>query len=113
MVMTRFKAIARNRGLEWSLTDEQFNTMIGSICFYCGVGPSSVQCAKWTNMIFSYNGIDRVDNALGYTFGNTLTCCKLCSHAKAGMAHNEFIEYLIRAGNHQKNWNIMKAGLNG
>ena len=31
---------------------------------------------------YLYNGIDRIDNKLGYIKGNMTPCCKICNHAK-------------------------------
>jgi hypothetical protein len=97
MVLARYRSAAHKRGLEWTLTNDQCNILVGSVCHYCGSSPSALQTAKWTNVIFAYNGLDRKDNALGYTTENTVACCKLCSHAKAAMSYSEFIAYLVRA----------------
>lgn len=109
MVLARYRSAARGRGLEWALTDEQFNILVSRSCHYCGGTPSTIQSAKWTNVLFAYNGLDRKDNAHGYTVENTATCCKACSHAKAAMSYEEFTSYLIRAGNFQASKNSLKA----
>jgi len=101
MVLARYRSAARGRALEWALTDDQFNTLVGNICHYCGGSPSIIQTAKWTNVVFAHNGLDRKDNALGYTVENTVACCKSCSHAKAAMSYSEFTTYLVRAGSYQ------------
>ncbi len=113
MVLARYRSAARGRGLEWGLTNDQFNILVGGICHYCGSQPSTIQSAKWTNVLFAYNGLDRKDNAHGYTVENTVTCCKTCSHAKVAMSYEEFTGYLVRAGNFQASKNSLKAGLNG
>jgi len=110
MVLARYRSAAQTKGTEWLLTDDQFNTLVGGICHYCGCNPVSIQCAKWTNMIFAYNGLDRIDDAFGFTFENTISCCKTCSRGKGAMSHHEFIEYLNRAGNYQMSKKSMKAG---
>ena len=45
---------------------------------------------------FTYNGIDRVDNALGYTTGNVVPCCKQCNHAKSDMPYADFMAWIAR-----------------
>ena len=43
---------------------------------------------------FNYNGIDRVDNKIGYTLKNCVTCCKYCNNAKKDNDVDEFKEWL-------------------
>ncbi len=112
MVLAHYRSKARGRGLEWTLTDDQFNVLVSSVCHYCDGSPAAIQTAKWTNVVFAYNGLDRKDNALGYTAENTVACCKHCSHAKAAMSYFEFITYLFRVGSYQMRQEFtMKAGL--
>ena len=40
------------------------------------------------------NGIDRINNDIGYTIENSLTCCKICNYAKNTMSMREFIAWL-------------------
>jgi len=44
-------------------------------------------------------GIDRKDNSSGYVESNVVPCCEVCNKAKLCMGYEEFIAYLIRAGN--------------
>jgi len=41
-----------------------------------------------------YNGIDRVDNAIGYLTDNCVACCKVCNRAKLQMSKNEFFDHI-------------------
>ena len=52
-------------------------------CFYCGfVDPLC-------------NGLDRIDNSLGHTVENCVTCCSLCNFTRMNnYTHNEFIEFI-------------------
>lgn len=45
---------------------------------------------------YVYNGVDRLDNAVGYLPGNCVPCCKFCNLAKAGGSYEEFVAYLDR-----------------
>lgn len=47
-----------------------------------------------------YNGIDRIDNAKGYTIENSVTCCKRCNFAKRNMSYDEFISWGKKLGNY-------------
>ena len=49
---------------------------------------------------YTYNGMDRVDNAKGYVLGNVVPCCHTCNFAKRGMATNEFVAWVTLVSNH-------------
>ena len=65
----RGRALASGRVFE--LTEDQFRALTQQDCFYCGAGPrsKSVQSGKYISE-YIYNGIDSVDNTLGYTIDN-------------------------------------------
>jgi hypothetical protein len=44
--------------------------------------PPAMQCTNGSRGIYTYNGIDRVDNSKGYTPENTVPCCKICNKIK-------------------------------
>jgi hypothetical protein len=48
--------------------------------------------------IIKINGIDRADNALGYTVENSVSCCKICNIAKRDLTIEEFIFWGKRLG---------------
>ena len=43
---------------------------------------------------FLHNGVDRVNNDLGYTIENSVTCCSLCNYMKRGMSLSDFIIHI-------------------
>lgn len=75
---------ASRRGLEFSLTDVEFSSLVHSECSYCGKLPNP------------RNGIDRVENTKGYTLENCVSCCFICNRAKNDMSREEFIEWATR-----------------
>lgn len=77
---------AAKRGLAFALPEALFRDLLTDRCFYCGSDPAPV------------NGIDRVDNAVGYVEGNVVTACKVCNRAKNAMGREAFEAYLRRAG---------------
>ena len=89
-----YKRSARVRGLCWELTEGDFDRLTSSDCFYCGIQPSAVKAVK--NSKFIYNGIDRMDNGVGYTPGNAVPCCKTCNRVKKDMPYDEFMTWLAR-----------------
>lgn len=81
------------RGLNFTLTREQFKIITQQNCFYCGTKPKNKwvyhkRCSKDGNYI--YNGIDRVNNDIGYMIENCVPCCKKCNTAKSNFALDEF-----------------------
>lgn len=47
-------------------------------------------------MTIVYNGLDRRDNAQGYTLENTVPCCKFCNFAKNVYSEEDFIGWINR-----------------
>lgn len=91
----KYNRTAKIRGYEFDLTKDDFKKLTSSNCFYCNKKPS--QIAKYTNQFgeYVYNGIDRVDNGIGYTIENCVACCGICNRAKDIMSVHEFHEWII------------------
>lgn len=90
---------ASQRDLPFELTHEQCYSLFAKNCVYCGTPPTTVK--KHYKGAFLYNGIDRVDNSLGYTLANSVTCCKACNLAKHKMSLGDFKAWIQRLANHQ------------
>ena len=73
-----YSAGAKKRGLEFELTLESIEVLLGQPCHYCGSVTSQ--------------GLDRVDNTVGYTLSNTVPCCKTCNLMKYKFTETEFLE---------------------
>lgn len=69
---------ANSREIEFSLTQEQFNSFWQKPCFYCGDLIGSI-------------GLDRKDNRKGYTIDNVLPCCKTCNLMKLNLDYGQFL----------------------
>ena len=78
-IMRKYKSNARRRGLQWSLTEDQFIQLTSQPCYYCGGLPGNRQSMPSGD--FVYSGIDRVDNSRGYVDRNVVPCCSFCNHA--------------------------------
>lgn len=93
-----FKAYIRGaekRGHVFELTKDEFKELVASNCAYCGIPPSTVSSpSKRGN--FTYNGVDRVDNNLGYISDNVVSCCRWCNSAKGTRNYDEWIDWLDR-----------------
>lgn len=81
---------AHQRGIEFSLTEEQFLSMAVKSCVYCGASPRE---HRYRTSYGHFNGIDRLDSSSGYTPENCVPCCKICNHAKCTMSVSEFLEW--------------------
>jgi hypothetical protein len=94
----QYRYDAKNRGLEWSLTEEEFNTLSTSDCAVCGIEPLQIHTLKRKKGFDSclYNGIDRIDNSKGYVANNVRPCCKHCNLAKHTMSEDEFNSWISR-----------------
>lgn len=66
---------AKSRGLDWTLTEEQFWAEVARPCHYCG---NELHAPSVTN-----SGLDRLDNAKGYLPGNVVSCCRACNTIKS------------------------------
>lgn len=45
---------------------------------------------KYMNGPYVYNGLDRVNNLLGYELTNVVPCCNICNRAKKDMTYEQF-----------------------
>jgi len=78
----RCRASAKQRGIPFELTHEQFQAVCDKPCFYCGY-----QIKRFGH------GIDRVDSKAGYTPNNIVSSCAECNWAKnAKFTFEEMIE---------------------
>jgi len=87
----RYRYDANRRGIEWAISKRYFKNLTSSNCSYCGDPPSLNFQAKRYNGGYLCNGIDRIDNNLGYIESNVVPCCTVCNMMKKKLTHNEFI----------------------
>lgn len=62
---------AKKRGIEWTITKEDFNKLKTLPCHYCG-----------DEIITTGSGLDRMDNTRGYHLDNVVPCCNICNTMK-------------------------------
>lgn len=87
-IIRLYKTHAVKRGYAWDLTYENVVSLLYSECYYCGDPASNAY--KGDGETIFYNGIDRIDNADGYTPSNTVPCCIFCNRAKNKYALSDF-----------------------
>lgn len=100
-ILDGYRRGATKRGLEWDLTENEFDQITSMNCFYCGQPPSKEKIVRGNNGSFFYNGIDRKDNTNGYFSDNVLPCCFICNRAKRAMSFDEFILWLDNMAQHR------------
>lgn len=83
------KAAAKKRGLDFTLTKEEYAAAIDAPCFYCNnyLGTKTLVAT----------GLDRLDNSFGYVPGNVQSCCKFCNGIKSDVLTVEETKAAIQA----------------
>lgn len=91
---------AKKRNYVWELSHQDVARLIAQRCFYCNALPTQIarpghyrrrlNCDNGT--ILFYNGLDRLNNATGYTKANVVPCCGTCNWMKMDLSVDEFRE---------------------
>lgn len=81
---------AIKRNLCFELSREEFEILILKNCYYCD-DPPSLRLINNTPLIC--NGIDRVDNSIGYLIENCVPACKICNVMKSSKNRDDFINH--------------------
>ncbi len=93
---------AKQRKRNFTLTNEEFRDITSSACHYCKSIPQLIRRGGKSNNTkshwgdYCYNGIDRVNNEIGYIKSNCISCCMICNRAKNKMSYNDFMCYINR-----------------
>ena len=90
---TVYQRNAKARDLGFELSEEEFIEISSLPCIYCGEYSDT-----YNNEPF--NGIDRVDNCLGYQQNNCLPCCATCITMKLDYSVDEWINKMIQIINY-------------
>ena len=106
-VCRKYKSHAKNAKREFNLDRNQLKILFESSCYYCDATPANVFKGSGMNGDYTYNGIDRKDNSLGYTIQNCITCCKQCNFAKGFQSFEDFVLFLKRVS---KKWHSAREG---
>lgn len=122
---SKYKRNARRRSYVWELTLKQFSGLIKKDCYWCG-SPSRMRnrylntdCtitkdAKKINIDWvkqqsiSANGIDRIENTIGYTRLNSVPCCEKCNKMKLNYTEKDFIRHINKISEFQRMNNAKK-----
>jgi homoserine trans-succinylase len=107
IILRNYKNTAKRKKLEFSLSLDDFKKLIFDNCIYCGSPPkeskfSGVSKKNKKDIFISYNGVDRINNNLGYVKENCVSSCHFCNGAKSDHSLKEFqdwIKVLLRFNN--------------
>lgn len=91
-VVFRYKRQAKERNLEWLLTDIMVDALFKNNCHWCGEPPSNSGKRARNYGDFRHSGIDRVDNNKGYVEGNVVSCCIVCNSMKRDFTEDVFLD---------------------
>lgn len=81
---------AIKRNLIWDLSLDFFTDIVRLKCIYCKSEPTTT--TKVSNL--KRNGIDRIDNNIGYIESNSVPCCKICNRAKNTLSKEDFLNWI-------------------
>jgi len=88
VVYSDYRCSARSRHIDFSLSKDVFEKLITANCVYCGKPPSNLKRG------YSYNGLDRINQDVGYELGNVFTCCYVCNKWKGELSLQQFLDHV-------------------
>jgi hypothetical protein len=93
-------ASAQQRQIQFDISRPIFAQLIQQPCAYCNAPPYKVWKYRKNGLVC--NGIDRINNAYGYTESNCAPCCHMCNNAKHTMPAEEFRQWKARLSENLK-----------
>jgi len=97
------KRKARERKIEWDITDEEAWEMLHKACDYCGERSS-----VWTDDKRQCATIDRVDSKGDYSIQNIAPSCLRCNRMKNDLTIEEFLDHIEKIRIHMQNKKELK-----
>ena len=73
---------SKHRNIQFELTVDEYKSIAQNPCYYCGT----------VNEKRGFNGIDRVDNSLGYNMDNCVASCSMCNYMKGTLQRHHFLQ---------------------
>lgn len=89
-----YKHRSKSKNIEFEITKKEFENIIKLKCYYCDSNPKKIFRIIKKDQLnkFYHNGIDRVNNKIGYTTKNSVPCCTICNRAKRDWTKQDFID---------------------
>lgn len=85
---------AMNKNIAFEITKDEFNEIKEKDCYLCGKKNSNIH----------KNGVDRINNELGYIISNVKSCCGDCNYMKNKFDLNVIKEKMLLIYNNLKNY---------
>lgn len=106
-IFTEYRSGAKESLREFRLTKPELEWLISQRCYYCGDPPSNERTTQGGYKLM-YNGIDRINNDLGYDKNNVVPACKRCNFMKSNLSKKEFILHVNQIAKHLGlSWSIL------
>ena len=92
----KYGAKRKTRELIFDISYSEFKQLIFKNCYYCGTPPATKKYyynskGRQDDHFTLVNGIDRLNNKLGYIKSNVVTCCKMCNQMKLDYTLEDFL----------------------
>lgn len=84
---------AKLRDIPFELSLDEASSLFTENCYYCGNPPQNKRTRNLGNTVY-YQGLDRVDNSIGYTLNNVVPCCRYCNSFKLDRTEEEFLNHV-------------------
>lgn len=88
----KYQRDAKKCGKKFSLSYKEFLEIIYKSCHYCGDPPKPRDRSP-----LPMNGVDRVDNKIGYVISNCVPCCRNCNFLKSSSSKEKFLQSVFKA----------------
>jgi hypothetical protein len=99
-----YKSSAIRRKYDFNLDISKFRDIIESPCYYCNEKDSMGAYGFHKGINYRYNGVDRVNNEIGYIDGNVVACCKICNNSKSTLTNKDFKNWILKIYNNLENF---------
>lgn len=93
-IYASYRSNAISRKHVFNIDFNYFKKLLISNCFYCNIEPSNTYFKSYYNV--KYNGIDRINNKIGYIESNIVPCCKMCNISKNNYDMENFLNWIER-----------------
>ena len=88
-----YRSRADKKQLEFAISNDDYKSIIQQNCYLCGKASSETHL----------NGIDRVDNAVGYVVENCKACCKECQRFTKSAGLSQSAERVSEGDSYENN----------
>ena len=100
---------AKKRNLFFDIDKKFCYQICSKPCFFCN--QLDKRRNKDTGEFFNCNGIDRINNQIGYTKENCVPCCFICNRAKNTLSEEKFLSWIEQVYKHSIENNTIKESV--